>query len=132
MPKFIAAFAAAVIVLCVGDFAWLGLIAKSFVKREIGALMYETPRWLPIALFYPMYAVALWVFAISPALDAGPWRSALLGALFGLFCYATYDLTNLATLKGWSVSFALVDVAWGTLLSAAAAAAGNWAARHVG
>ena len=132
MLKFIAAFVAAVIVLCVADFAWLGLIAKPFVKREIGALMYETPGWQPIALFYSMYAVALWVFAISPALDAGPWRAALLGALFGLFCYATYDLTNYATLKGWSVSFALVDVAWGTLLSAAAAAAGNWAARHAG
>ncbi len=121
---------AAFVVLCAGDVLWLGIVAKPFVRREIGALMLDTPRWVPIALFYPMYTAALWIFAIGPARSTGPWRATLLGALFGLFCYATYDLTNLATLNGWSPSFAVVDVAWGTLLSAGAACSGGWAARR--
>lgn len=89
------------------------------------------PNWIAAELFYLLYPIALLVFAVPQADAGGSWRAAGFGALFGFFAYATYDLTNLATLKGWSVSFALVDVLCGTLLSAAAAAAAAWARTHV-
>ena len=130
MPT-IATFAAIALVMGAGDYLWLGVIARRFVRGEVGELMLDTPRWIPALLFYAMYVLALWVFAVSPTLD-GDWkRATLYGALFGLFAYATYDLTNLATLKGWTLAMTVADIAWGTLLSAAAASAGALTARYL-
>jgi uncharacterized membrane protein len=104
------------------DLLWIGVVAKAFYRRELGPLM-RTPPWLaPAALFYLLYPLGLGIFAVAPGIAA---RSAAhaggLGLLFGFFAYATYDLVNVATIKGWSVKLTLVDLAWGTLMSGAVA-----------
>jgi uncharacterized membrane protein len=105
------------------DALWLGLVATPLYQQGIGHLMAESPRLGVAALFYVVYAAGLVVFAVLPAKDRRD--AALKGALFGFFAYATYDLTNLATLKQWPVWIALLDIAWGALVSAASATAGK-------
>lgn len=130
MSRLILAYFAALAVLAVLDFVWLGLIAKSFIQSQIGPLLLERPNWTAAAVFYLLYIAGILVFAVVPALDAGSWQRALgLGALFGFFAYATYDFTNLATLKGWTIPLVAVDVGWGAFVTAAAAVAGYAAAR---
>ena len=109
------------------DAVWLGLVASSLYQHQIGHLMAEQPRLGVAALFYLAYPVGLVVFVVMPqAGRAGLAGAVKLGALFGLIAYGTYDLTNLATLKGWPVSLALLDMAWGATVSAASAGAGKW------
>jgi uncharacterized membrane protein len=134
MNKYLAAYLAAVSVMVALDMLWLGVVARQTYQQAIGHLMAESPRIVAAIVFYVVYAVGLLVFAVVPqAEDPGWGRTLLMGALFGFFAYATYDLTNLATLKGWPIRLTLLDMAWGTALSAASAAAGklamNWAAK---
>ena len=115
------------------DFLWLGLIALDFYKKEIGPLMLEKPRLEVAALFYVLCAAGITLLAVQPALDTGQWHKAvLLGAVFGLCAYGTYDLTNLATLQRWSFRLTLVDMAWGTFLTSLAAWAGFLVGRYSG
>ncbi len=102
------------------DMVWLGVVSKGFYRKHLGPLM--TPRivWPAAILFYLLFIVGLVVFAVKPALAGGePSHALLLGALFGLIAYATYDLTNLATLKDWPLVVTLVDLVWGTVLGGA-------------
>jgi len=125
MRSIIVTYLTVVAVLAVADFFWLGLIAFDFYRKEIGTLMLERPRLEVAALFYALCAAGITILAVQPALNAGEWTKALLsGAVFGLCAYGTYDLTNLATLKGWSLRLVAVDMAWGTFLTALAALAG--------
>lgn len=126
MTKYLAAYAATLAVMLVLDILWIGVIAKPLYQQGIGHLMAEQPR-LGIAVgFYLMYAAGLVVFAVQQGGPGSDWRSAALyGALFGFFCYATYDLTNLATLRNWPASLAAIDIAWGTAVSAVCAVAGR-------
>ena len=126
MTKNLVAYAAIALVMLALDMLWLGLIARPLYQQGIGHLMAEHPN-VPVALlFYLVYAVGLLVFAVLPqAADAGWGKTATSAALFGFFAYATYDLTNLATLKGWPLGLSLLDMAWGTGLSAVAASAGK-------
>jgi uncharacterized membrane protein len=97
---------------------WLVLVAKNFYQEQIGFLMRPDINWLAAIIFYLLFIIGLTTFVISPALDKHSWLHALLfGALFGLITYATYDLTNLATIKGWPLSVTIVDLFWGTLLA---------------
>lgn len=99
------------------DMVWLGVVAKGFYRRHLGPLMGPKVNWIAAMLFYLLFIVGLLVFAIRPALAAGaPLNALLLGALLGLISYATYDLTNLATLKDWPMVVTLVDLVWGTVL----------------
>jgi uncharacterized membrane protein len=110
------------------DFLWLGVVAKSFYRDGIGHLMAPAPNLPAAAAFYLLYPIGLMVFAVLPS--GGDWLRALaLGALFGLFCYGTYDLTNLAVLKDWPLPVTLVDIAWGAVVSAVGASAGAWVLR---
>jgi len=103
------------------DMLWLGVIAKEFYRSRIGHLMGDV-NWVAAIGFYLIFFVGLTIFATYPAATQSSWKTAtLFGALFGFFTYATYDLTNLATLKAWPLSVVLVDVAWGTILGAAVA-----------
>ena len=125
MIKDLAAVAVAALTVLLLDAIWLGWLMRDFIQQRIGPLMLETPRLGVAALFYVLFGVAVLIFAVRPALDGGSLGRAIkLGALLGFFSYMTYDLTNLATLKGWSVQFALVDMAWGSFVAAVAAAAG--------
>lgn len=126
MIKYVAAYAAIAIVMVALDLLWLGVIAKSIYQQGIGHLMAERPN-IPVALlFYITYACGLMVFALVPnAGVAGLGKAVIAAALFGFFAYATYDLTNLAILKNWPIGVSLIDIAWGTLVSAASVAAGK-------
>lgn len=130
-----AAYLAALLFLLVADMVWLGLVMTRQYQDWIGPLMRETPLLAPAAAFYLLYPVGLTVFAIRPALQRKGWQqAAMLGALFGLVAYGTYDLSNLATLKGWPLQLTLVDMVWGAALSCGSALAGyaagaRWAAR---
>lgn len=133
LSKALAAYAVTAIVLFAVDMVWLRVIAMSWYQQGIGHLMTADVKLWAAGLFYLLYPLGLVVFAVVPGLDApGPWRSVLLGAGFGFFAYATYDLTNLATLKGWPLGLAAADVAWGTFASAVAAGVGRLVAPHVG
>jgi uncharacterized membrane protein len=124
--RFLIPYLATLAAFIVFDLIWLGLIAKAFYRRELGGLM-ANPINLPAAiLFYLILPAGLVIFAVQPSLGNVS-RAAQLGAMFGFFAYATYDLTNLATLKNWSAKLSMVDMAWGTVLSAMCAAAGAWA-----
>jgi uncharacterized membrane protein len=105
------------------DMIWLGIMAPRYYRPTMGDIVLDTIN-LPAAIaFYVLYPIGLLVFAIYPALKSGSLTTALAhGALFGFFTYATYDLTNLATLRNWTWSLTVVDVAWGTVLAAASAA----------
>lgn len=108
------------------DLLWLGVLARTLYQQEIGHLMAPSPNLLAGAAFYVLYTVGIVVFAVAPRAQDPGWGPTLaLGATFGLVAYGTYDLTNLATLKAWPVRISLIDMAWGTLLSAAAAAGGR-------
>ncbi|MBS0426799.1 MAG: DUF2177 family protein [Proteobacteria bacterium] len=123
--KHLVAWAATFVVMIVIDLLWLGVIAKGIYQQGMGALMAPQPRLGAAAAFYLLYPVGLVVFAVLPGADAGSvWRAALTGALFGLFCYGTYDLTNMAVVRNWPVGLSLLDMAWGTLVSGVSAAAG--------
>ena len=99
------------------DLVWLGVVARDFYRSQIGSLMADPIVWWAAILFYLLLIAGIVFFAVMPAIDAGSWTKALLlGAAFGFFTYMTYDLTNLATLRGWPVLLAVVDIAWGTVL----------------
>ena len=96
---------------------WLGLVANNFYKSQIGSLMKPDINWTAAILFYLLFILGLVVFVIAPAVEKGSWMYALIfGAFFGFITYATYDLTNLATLKDWPLLVTIVDLAWGTAL----------------
>ena len=114
---FIKLYAIALPVFFVIDMVWLGLVANNFYKNQIGFLMKSDINWTAAILFYLLFIVGLVLFVIEPAVEKGSWMYALLfGALFGLITYATYDLTNLATLKDWPLLVTIVDLAWGAAL----------------
>jgi uncharacterized membrane protein len=109
------------------DILWLGLVAKSFYKDQLGSFMLESPNWLVAIIFYAIYIIGILVFAVKPALESEQLMKAIIyGALFGFFCYATYDLTNLATLKNWPPKMVIVDIIWGTVLTGSSAFIGAW------
>jgi uncharacterized membrane protein len=113
------------------DMLWLGVVAKGFYRDNLGHLLRPDVNWAAALIFYLLYIAGILVFATLPALEKHSLRQAIImGALFGFFCYATYDLTNLATLKDWPLKVVVVDILWGMVLTASVAAAsffiGRW------
>ncbi|NLC71977.1 MAG: DUF2177 family protein [Desulfuromonadaceae bacterium] len=99
------------------DMIWLGFAARNFYKEQLHSLLSPQVNWGAALLFYFIYIAGILIFAVRPGLEAASLaRTCLFGALFGFFTYATYDLTNLATLRDWPVLVTVVDIAWGTLL----------------
>lgn len=119
---FIKLYAIALPVFFLIDMLWLGLIAKNFYREQIGFLMKENVNWPAAIIFYLIFLAGLVLFVIMPAVEKGSWMQALLfGAIFGLVTYATYDLTNLATVRDWPLLVTIVDLGWGMVLSASVA-----------
>jgi uncharacterized membrane protein len=115
---FIKLFIIALPVFFAIDMVWLVLVAKKFYQEQIGFLMKPDINWFAAIIFYLLFIAGLIIFVISPAVEKHSWVHALLfGALFGLITYATYDLTNLATLKDWPLLVTIVDLIWGTVLA---------------
>jgi uncharacterized membrane protein len=117
-------------VLAAGDAVWLHWFGRAVVRPTLGGILLETPRWTPVLLFYVFYAAGIVLFPLAAGLRSASWGAALgYGAAFGFLAYMTYDLTNLATLKAWTLPLAMTDMAWGAGLTGAAALAAYLAAR---
>ena len=126
MTRYAAAYAATAIVMIALDLLWLGVIAKPLYQQGIGHLMAARPNIGVAVLFYAVFALGIMVFAVAPHGPPSAWtQAALAGAMFGFFAYATYDLTNLATLMNWPVGLSILDMAWGSLVSGVSAVAGK-------
>ncbi|MGH7089707.1 MAG: DUF2177 family protein [Stellaceae bacterium] len=120
------------VVMLICDLTWLSTVGAHVYRPRLGALLLDKPALLPAALFYLLYAVGVVVFAVAPSLRVESVGKALLwGALFGFFAYATYDLTNLATVRGWSILVTGLDMGWGAVLTAVAASVASFVAQRV-
>jgi uncharacterized membrane protein len=120
----VVAFAVTAVVFLILDAIWLGVISRNLYQREIGELLLPKPNFGAAAIFYVIYIAGLVYFCVVPGVTGqSVARGLVSGLMFGIVAYATYDLTNLATLKGWSVTLVFIDIAWGAFASAAATAA---------
>jgi uncharacterized membrane protein len=127
ITKYIIGYIATGISFAVIDSFWLRTMYTRLYVPEIGAMLMKGMRLGPAVAFYLLYILGIMVFAVGPALSSGKWQTALIqGAMLGFFCYMTYDLTNYATLKVWSLKVTILDMIWGTLLTGGAAAGGYW------
>lgn len=125
MTRYLGAYVATLIVFAAIDAIWLTQVGPSLYRPIIGDILAPQPRMTPAVIFYLLFIAGIVYFAVAPALASGQWQDALVkGALFGFFAYATYDLTNQATLSVWSTKITLLDMAWGTFLSGVSATGG--------
>jgi uncharacterized membrane protein len=119
MKKMIISYFLTLMVFLAVDMLWLGIIAKNLYQRYLGGFLTDKVNWTAALIFYLLYVAGISIFAIYPAVNKGSAINAIImGALFGIFTYATYDLTNLATLKGWPLNIVFIDILWGAFLSA--------------
>ncbi len=129
--KIIISYLLTTVVFFTIDLVWLGLIAKNLYAKYLGHYMSDEVNWTAAIIFYLLYIAGILAFTILPAVEKQSLTHAIVyGAFFGLVAYATYDLTNLATLKDWPVAIVIIDLIWGTILTALVATAGffitNW------
>jgi len=107
------------------DLLWLGIVARSFYRSHLGFLMAPSTNWWAASVFYLLFVLGILFFVLVPSLEADSLGSVIMrGALYGLITYATYDLTNLATLQDWPLVLSIVDIAWGTVLAVATSSVG--------
>lgn len=126
---YIAAYVTAALVMGILDYLWLTNTVEPIYHKALGAIMADNPNMAAAVIFYLVYIVGILIFAVRPALASGDWKTAaLFGALFGFFAYSTYDLTNMATLKVWSLKVTVIDIVWGTFLTGVTASAAAFAA----
>lgn len=112
------------------DGLWLGLVAKNFYSKHLGYLMTAPPNWMAAVIFYLIYIAGIVILIVQPAMEKGGVMEAVIrGGIFGLTAYATYDLTNLATIGGWPMIVTIVDLIWGTVLSGTVAGVTVWLAQ---
>jgi uncharacterized membrane protein len=129
LKRYVFLYLATLIVLVPGDFLFLGTVAKAFFTSQVGDMLGEV-RLVPAILFYLLYVAGILVFVSAPA--GATWRSTLLyGALFGLFCYATFELTSLSLLRHWTWPVVLLDVSWGALVTALSSTVGLLVANRI-
>ena len=124
---YVAAYLASLVLFVSVDLTWLSTMADRIYRPIMGDIALPSANLPPAIAFYVLYPLGLMIFVVLPALKWGNIYAALsYGALFGFFTYATYDLTNHATLRNWTLRLSLIDMAWGTVLAAAAGGAGFW------
>jgi len=125
ISKLILAYCLTFMVFLAIDLVWLGFVAKDLYRRQLGSLLSENVNWVAAIIFYLLFVAGVFLFAIAPAIEKQSLSHAILyGALFGFFTYATYDLTNLATLKDWPVKIVFIDIVWGMVLTGAVSTSG--------
>lgn len=133
MQKYAIAYAGSAAVFLVLDFVWLSLASRYFYRPQLGELLSDNPDLKIAAAFYLIYVIGVVVFAVMPAYAARSLALAIgLGSLLGLVAYGTYDITNLATIRGWPAIVSIVDLAWGVFVTATAAASGYAVLRWLG
>jgi uncharacterized membrane protein len=118
MAQFGKYYVIALVVFVILDAIWLGIISRNLYSKYLGYIMTETPNWIAAIIFYLLFIVGIIVFVVFPGIEEkNLWISFGKAALFGLVTYATYDLTNLATIKSWPIQITIIDLIWGTFLS---------------
>ena len=133
ISKLIISYVLTFAVFFIIDMAWLGFVAKDIYKKYLGNLLSDNVNWAAAIVFYLLFVVGIFIFAIMPSIDKNSLQSAIiLGALFGFFTYATYDLTNLATLKDWSITIVFIDIIWGAVLTSIVSTAGFYIVQYMG
>ena len=114
------------------DLLWLGVIAKGIYQKYLGDFLSDQVNWIAAIIFYLIFISGIIIFSVLPAIEKDSLlRAVMLGALFGFFTYATYDLTNLATLKGWPLPIVFIDIIWGMVLSGAVSTASFFIAKRL-
>ena len=132
MFKIIISYLLTMVVFFAIDLVWLGTLAKNLYAKQLGHLMAENVNWAAALVFYLIYIAGILVFAVYPAVEKDSLMYAIVyGALFGLVAYATYDLTNYATLKDWPVKIVIIDLIWGTSLTTSVAVSGFFLTKWV-
>ena len=131
IKKLILSYFLTVAVFFAVDMLWLGLIAKNLYARYLGNFLSDKVNWTAAISFYLLFIVGIFIFVIMPAVEKESWvRATLMGGLFGFIAYATYDLTNLATMKDWPYVIVIIDMLWGFVLTATVSVSGyfivNW------
>lgn len=133
MAFYIKLYLATLIAFFAIDMVWLGLVARNFYRRHLGFLLRPNPNWAAAIIFYLLFIAGILVFVVLPGLEDGSLTTTVLrAAFFGLVTYATYDLTNLATLKNWPLCVTLADLAWGMFLCIAVSSVGFLVGRQLG
>ena len=132
MLKYFGVYLTFLITLLVIDLIWLLGVAKNLYQQEMGDLMATEPKLIAGLAFYLLYAIGVCIFVIVPALSKQSWIYAVqYGALFGFFCYMTYDLTNLAVIRNFPTGLAFIDIAWGSAVTAVAAGIAYWVGNRI-
>jgi uncharacterized membrane protein len=130
--KYVVPYGVTLLVFVTLDLIWLGAVAKRFYRTQLAGLIADRFNLWAASAFYLVYPIGVVLFAVVPAVSSGSWTDAALGgAMLGFFAYATYDLTNLATLREWPVRLTFVDLAWGTILTAITAASAQLITRSI-
>ena len=130
--KIILSYLLTMLVFFAIDMVWLGFIAKNLYRKYLGGFLSDTINWKAAIIFYLIFIIGIFIFAIMPAIEKNSMAKAIIyGAMFGFFTYATYDLTNLATLKNWPLQIVFIDMAWGALLTALVSAAGFYIVKWI-
>lgn len=130
--KLIISYLLTTVVFFAVDMTWLGLIAKDLYKKYLGNFLSDKVNWPAAIIFYLLFIIGIFYFCILPAVEKNSVVKAIIsGALFGVFTYATYDLTNLATLKNWPLTIVFIDIAWGALLTGIVSTAGFYIVKWV-
>lgn len=129
--RFFLLFLATTLIFFLIDMVWLGYLAKDLYHTYLGYIMARRVNWAAAGVFYALYILGMLYFVIWPSIQQGSWASVLLnGALLGGLCYATYDLTNLATLKDWPLRIVVIDIAWGMFLTGATCVGAFWVGKR--
>jgi len=133
VSKMLISYLLTTLVFFIVDLVWLGLIAKNIYRKYLGHLMSDTVNWGAALIFYLLFIVGIFIFVINPSIEKqSAMRALVMGAIFGLITYATYDLTNYATLKGFPLNVVIIDLIWGTFLTATVSLAGYYITRQIG
>ena len=127
ISKIVIAYLLTAVVFFAIDLLWLGVLAKNLYNKYLGNFLSDQVNWTAAIVFYLLFIIGISIFAIYPSVNKdSPGNALLMGALFGFFTYATYDLTNLATLKNWPIQIVFIDITWGAVLTAAVSISGYY------
>ena len=130
--KLVISYLLTAVVFFAADIIWLGFIAKGLYKKYLGSFLADKVNWPAAIIFYLLFITGIFYFAIMPDVEKNSVARAIIsGALFGFFTYATYDLTNLATLKNWPLSVVFIDIAWGAVLTCIVSTAGFYIVKWI-
>jgi uncharacterized membrane protein len=130
MVYYLKLYFASLVVFFAVDMVWLGLVARAFYKKNLGFLMAPSVNWIPAIIFYLLFILGILVFVLLPGIKENSLQNIIFRAiLFGLISYATYDLTNLATINNWPLAVTLVDLVWGMVVTTIVGIAGFYIAK---